>query len=190
MYRRTGTERALGVQAGDSRTWISDAAAAETWALAMWTFETDDGADQVIDTLLKGNRSDARVSAAAAAQWPQRSRRPATRTIAELSEGVLSDIFWSTFFGLVFYVPLVDAAMGRPGKRAVGVLGEAGIDDQFVNQVRDRLIPGSSALFLLTTADDLYRVVDAAAGPWPQLIVVCLKPAQKETLSEAFGPPA
>jgi uncharacterized membrane protein len=187
MYHRTSTERALGHDAAESGTQRSDSAA-DSWTLAMWTFETCDGADLVIDTLLSEQRREDRVITAGVAQWPQLGRRPGSRTVAELSDGVLTDMFWSTFFGVVFYLPLVGAALGTATRRPASALGEAGIDDEFVNQARDRLVPGTSALFLLTTTDELYGVVDAAAGQRAELTVVSLAPDQMQTLTNAFGP--
>jgi uncharacterized membrane protein len=154
------------------------------WAFAMWSLDSPDAADQVADLLAEDTQG-VGVSTAAAAMWPALSMQPATRVLPELSQGVLGETFWTALFGALFFAPMVVAPAGRIG----GVFAAAGIDDQFFNRARDRMVPGTSALFLLTRGQDVYRLVDAAAQYRPDVLVVELTADQKRTLEATFAAP-
>ena len=57
--------------------------------------------------------------------------------------------FWGLLFGLIFFVPLLGAAIGAATGALAGSLTDVGIDDAFINKVRDQVTPGTSALFVL-----------------------------------------
>lgn len=64
-------------------------------------------------------------------------------------EGASWGMFWSPLFGLLFFVPFFGMAMGAGFGALFGKLERSGIDKQFQQQVRDKLAPGTSALFLM-----------------------------------------
>lgn len=67
--------------------------------------------------------------------------------------------------GLLFRVPRLEAAAGSPPSgRLAAALAPVGISEAFVNHVRDRVTPGTSALFLISSASAEHRVVDALDG--------------------------
>jgi uncharacterized membrane protein len=57
--------------------------------------------------------------------------------------------FWGMLFGLIFLVPFFGLAIGAGFGALFGHLGENAIDKQFVDQVRDKVEPGTSALFMI-----------------------------------------
>ena len=67
-----------------------------------------------------------------------------------------------------------------------GSLADVGIDDSFVNQVRDEVTPGTSALFLLTSDAVTDRVADALRGTDMELITTNLSKEDEDTLRHAF----
>ena len=90
------------------------------------------------------------VHDAAMVSWPWGSRKPTTRVLADLrSERALGDEFWGMLFGVIFYSPLLCAAVSRATDAFSGSLADVGIDDTFVNRVRDSVTPGTWALFVL-----------------------------------------
>ena len=96
-----------------------------------------------------------------------RGRDPSTVRPSELGAG-----FWGLLFGLVFFVPLLGAAIGATTGALAGALADVGIDDHFINRVRDQVTPGTSALFLLTSDAVVGRVTDASGrARAPTLIV-------------------
>ena len=57
--------------------------------------------------------------------------------------------FWGLLFGLLFFVPFFGLAIGAGMGALFGHLGENAIDKEFQEQVRDRVQPGTSALFMI-----------------------------------------
>jgi uncharacterized membrane protein len=118
--------------------------------LVVWTFDTSHGAEGAGRTLQRCPDLElAEIQDAAYASWARESGKPSTGVLRELSrdEGT-AEAFWGVFFGLSFFSPLLGAAVGRPPGRHSGSLTDLGIDDTFVNRVRDTVTPGTSALFV------------------------------------------
>ena len=93
---------------------------------------------------------------AAVVSWPQGNKKPKTRQLH--GGGAGWGAFWGFLFGMIFFVPLLGAAIGAGMGSA---MSDAGIDDDFIKQVREKVTEGTSALFALTsgaTAPD--KVVD------------------------------
>ena len=84
--------------------------------------------------------------------------------------GALSGSFWGLLFGLLFFVPLLGMAVGAAAGALGGSLTDVGIDDDFIASVRDKVTPGTSALFVLSSDAVLDKVKDAFAGQHPELI--------------------
>ena len=57
--------------------------------------------------------------------------------------------FWGLVIGLVFLNPVAGAAIGAGVGAAVGAVTDVGIDDDFMREVGETLIPGSAAVFVL-----------------------------------------
>ena len=158
--------------------------------LTVWRFDTTDGADRAADILL--DLADAEVLVlvdAATVAWEPGKRKPHTRQLFPATkERALSGGFWGLLFGLIFFVPLLGAAIGAATGAVTGSLTDVGIDDGFINRVRDQVTPGTSALFLLTSDAMVERVQDAFAdGPKGELIRTDLSPDQEAALREIFG---
>ena len=63
-----------------------------------------------------------------------------------------------------------------------------GIDDEFINDVREKVTPGSSALFALASNAVTDKVVDAFRGSHAELLHTNLSGEQEEQLfREVFG---
>jgi len=57
--------------------------------------------------------------------------------------------FWGFLFGLLFFIPFAGLAIGAGFGALFGHLGKDMIDEQFQQQVRDYVKPGTSALFMI-----------------------------------------
>jgi uncharacterized membrane protein len=121
--------------------------------LAVWQYDTADGAGRAATSLELLADDDAPVlQDAALVEWQAGARKPRTRQLEDSpATGALDVGFWGLLFGLIFYVPLLGAAIGAATGALAGALADIGIDDHFINRVRDRVTPGTSALFLLTS---------------------------------------
>jgi uncharacterized membrane protein len=57
--------------------------------------------------------------------------------------------FWGFLFGLIFLVPFAGLAIGAGLGALFGHMGKHAIDRSFQEQVRDKVKPGTSALFMI-----------------------------------------
>jgi uncharacterized membrane protein len=116
-------------------------------------------------------------------------RKPKTRQLySTAGAGALGGAFWGFLFGLIFFVPFLGAAIGAGMGGMTGALADVGIDDDFIRQVREKVTPGTSALFALTsgaTAPD--KVVDELKQYDFEIISTNLPEEQENKLREAFA---
>ncbi|MBZ5738238.1 DUF1269 domain-containing protein [Nocardioides mangrovi] len=157
--------------------------------LTAWRFDRPDTADRAARLLQGVGPGDPPIGhAAAVVAWPAHDRRPLTRTLEVADPGALGDGFWGLLFGLVFFVPLLGAALGAPTGALAGSLADVGIDDHFVNRLRDRVTPGTSALVVLAPDLVVDRLQAALAdGPRAELIRTDLDPDHEAALRAVFG---
>jgi uncharacterized membrane protein len=101
--------------------------------------------------------------------------------------GALGGAFWGFLFGLIFFIPLLGLALGAAMGALSGSLADVGIDDDFIKQVREKVTPGTSALFVLTSGATEDRVVEELKQYDFEIISTNLPKEQEEKLREAFG---
>jgi uncharacterized membrane protein len=81
--------------------------------------------------------------------------------------GALSGAFWGMLIGLIFLMPLVGTALGAASGALGGALSDTGINDDFMKDAAQALIPGSAGLFLLIrkmTADKVLADLEGVGG--------------------------
>ena len=129
-----------------------------------------------------------KVLDAAIVSWPQGKKKPMTRHLADLAgTGALSGAFWGMLFGMIFFVPLFGMAVGAAMGALAGSFSKYGIDENFVEQVREKVTEGTSALFLLTSDAVRDKVIDALKGVEFEIIASNLSKEQEEELQAAFS---
>src|ERR671910_1853233 len=88
---------------------------------------------------------------ASVVSWPQGKKKPYTHELrGGAGAGASWGAFWGFLFGLIFLVPLLGMAVGAGVGALTNSLADVGIDDDFIKQVREKVTPGTSALFVLT----------------------------------------
>ena len=129
------------------------------------------------------------VEDAAVVSWPEGNKKPRIPQDHQMAGwGALGGAFWGFLFGLIFFMPFLGAAMGAAGGALGGALSDVGIDEDFIRQVREKVIPGTSALFALTsgaTAPD--KVIDELRQYDFEIISTNLPQEQENKLREAFA---
>jgi len=158
--------------------------------LTVWRYDSPEGARQAADILADLERAhQIVVEDAAIVTWEVGHRKPRTQQLTATSAaGALGGGFWGLLFGLIFFVPLLGAAIGAASGAIAGSLTDVGIDDGFINRVRDQVTPGTSALFVLSSDGVLERVEESfVAGPRGELIHTSLTADQEAALREIFG---
>lgn len=152
-------------------------------------FPTADGANRALATLdqLQKERL-IKVHDAAVVTWPEDKDKPKTHHANSLvGAGALGGMFWGMLFGLIFFVPILGAAVGAGLGALAGSMSRVGIDDAFINRVKSKVTPGTSALFTLVSDAVVDRVVDAFKGTQAELISTNLSEEQETQLKEMFA---
>jgi len=125
---------------------------------------------------------------AAVVTWPQGRRAPKTRqSVSTLTTGALGGAFWGMLFGFLFFMPLLGMALGAAAGALGGALTDYGIDDNFIEQTRSKVTPGTSALFLLSTNEVADRVIAELRRLSPELIATNLPSDKEHELRELFA---
>jgi uncharacterized membrane protein len=121
--------------------------------------------------------------------WPLGSKKLTTRQLhSTAGSGAGWGAFWGFLFGLLFFIPFLGAAIGAGMGALTGSMADVGISDDFIKQVREKVTPGTSALFALTsgaTAPD--RVIDELRQYDFEIISTNLPEEQEKQLRNAFA---
>jgi uncharacterized membrane protein len=128
-----------------------------------------------------------KIEDAAVVSWEEGKKKPKTKQLSNMTAtGALGGTFWGMLFGLIFFVPLLGAAVGAAVGAAAGAMTDVGIDDSFINGVKDRVTPGTSALFVLSSEAVIDRIKDVFADSQAELIASNLSAEQEAKLREVF----
>lgn len=151
-------------------------------------FPGAEGAQQMLGTL-QGLQQQHLITIqdAAIVTWPEGKSKPKTRQLANMAGvGALNGAFWGMLFGLIFLVPLLGAAIGAAMGALSGSMVDVGINDNFIKQVREKVTPGTSALFLLTGGAVVDRIAAAVKGVEFEIISTNLSQEEEAKLKAAF----
>ena len=157
--------------------------------LTAWAFDNVDGAEQASQRLQALQTQELiKLQDAAVVSWEPGKKKPKTRQLSNMTAaGALGGTFWGMLFGLIFFVPLLGAAIGAGIGALAGSMTDVGISDDFINSVKQRVTPGTSALFLLSSDAVMDRVKDTFKDLDPELIASNLSDDQEAKLSEVFA---
>jgi uncharacterized membrane protein len=158
--------------------------------LTAWKFDSPEGAAQAERILVSLSKEGLiTIQDAATVEWLPGKKKPKTHQANNLaSAGAFGGAFWGFLFGILFFVPLLGMAIGAGAGALSGSLGDVGIDDEFIDAVKAKVTPGTSALFLLSENAVIDKVHDAfAQGPAAELIHTNLSNDQEAALREAFS---
>lgn len=129
-----------------------------------------------------------RLEDAALVEWDPEKKKPKTRQLHSLKgAGALTGSFWGLLFGLIFFVPILGLAVGAAMGALAGSMTKYGVDEDLVKEVRSKVTPGTSALFLLTSEAVLDKVVDELKEKQFEIIRTNLSKEQEAQLREAFS---
>jgi uncharacterized membrane protein len=129
-----------------------------------------------------------KIEDAAVVSWEQGKKKPKTKQLSNMTAtGALGGTFWGMLFGLIFFVPLLGAAIGAGIGALAGSMSDVGIDDSFIDSVKQRVTPGTSALFVLSSDAVIDRIKDVFADSQAELIASNLSAEQEAKLREVFA---
>lgn len=159
--------------------------------LTVLKFNTPGGAEQTA-TLMQELQKQGLVTVrdAATVSFPPGAKKPKTRQLHSMAGiGALDGAFWGMLFGLIFFIPLLGLAFGAAVGALSGSFVDVGIDDNFIKEVRTKVTPDTSALFLLTENVVMDRVAEELKkhGIQFELIASNLSREQEDKLRDRFA---
>lgn len=158
--------------------------------LSALKFGTPDGAEQALGVLQELQAQHLiTIQDAAVVSWPEGKKKPKTRQSHSMAgAGAMSGAFWGMLFGLLFFIPFIGLAIGAVMGGLMGKMSDYGIDDNFIKQVREKVTPGTSALFLLTSGAVVDKVADEMKKlPKFEIIQTNLSKEQEDKLRAEFS---
>ena len=159
--------------------------------LVVFKFPTAEGANTMLYTL-EGlqNQQLIEIHDGAVVTWPAGASKPKTKQLSKsvtTGAGALGGAFWGFLFGLLFFIPIFGLAVGAAMGALMGHFANYGIDQGFIDQVRSKITPGTSALFLLETGAVVDRVSEAVKDQQFEIIQTNLSKEQEDKLRADFG---
>jgi uncharacterized membrane protein len=156
--------------------------------LTVWRFDDPGKAEEAARVLEDLQKKEwIHVLDATWVTWPPDKRSPKTHPLHQITAiGAAGGGFFGFLFGLIFFVPLLGLTLGAAAGAAAGRLADVGINDAFIAEVREKVTPGTSALFALTENAVEDRVAEAFSGFHAELIASNLSAEQEQHLRETF----
>ena len=157
--------------------------------LTVLKFDNPEGAAGMLDKIKSLQKQKLiTLQDAATVTWPQGKKSPKTKQLVNLAGiGALDGAFWGMLFGLIFFVPWFGMAVGAAFGALGGKMRDYGIDDDFIESVREQITEGTSGLFLLTSDAVMDKVTDQLKGEQFELIASNLTKDQEDELMAAFS---
>jgi uncharacterized membrane protein len=157
--------------------------------LTVLKFPTPEGASQMLDKITSLQKMELiKIRDAAIVTWPKDKDKPKTKQLVNMAGmGALQGAFWGMLFGLIFFIPFFGLAVGAAMGALTGKMADYGIDDNFIKQTREKVVPGTSALFLMTEGAVVDKVTAELKGYEFELIASNLTKDQEEQLMAAFA---
>ena len=157
--------------------------------LLVFKFPTAEGAGTMLSTLESLQKQQLiQINDGAILTWPAGASKPKTKQLANMTGvGALGGAFWGMLFGLLFFVPFFGLAVGAAVGALMGHFAHYGIDEGFIDQVRTKITPGTSALFLLETGAVVDKVAEAVKDQQFEIIQTNLSKENEDKLRADFA---
>jgi len=157
--------------------------------LVVFKFPTAEGAQTMLYSLENLQKQQLiQIDDGAIVTWPAGASKPKTQQLRSMTGvGALGGAFWGMLFGLLFFIPFFGLAVGAAIGALMGHFAHYGIDESFIDQVRGKITPGTSALFLLSSGAVVDKVAAAVKGQQFEIIQTNLSKEQEDKLRADFG---
>ncbi|WP_433727640.1 DUF1269 domain-containing protein [Actinoplanes sp. CA-051413] len=95
-------------------------------------------------------------------------------------------MYWGLLFGVIFFIPFLGMAIGAGLGTLIAKVARNGIDEDFQNQVRDLVKPGTSALFLVLGSAAPDKAAESLSGFGGTVLKSSLSEQAEAELREAL----
>ena len=159
-------------------------------SLVVLRFGDMDGAEAMRDRMYDLQKRElVKIEDAAVVVRNEKGRAKVKQAHSLVGAGALGGAFWGMLIGLLFFAPWLGLLAGAAGGALSGKLGDIGVDDDFIKEVRDAIEPGNSALFLLAREGNTERIKEELSDFEYdfEIIDTNLSPEDDERLRENFA---
>jgi uncharacterized membrane protein len=116
-----------------------------------------------------------------------RGRVKLNQLFQPVAHGAVSGMLWGSLIGLLFMIPLAEAAVGAGSGALGGRLADLGINDDFIRQAPRTLQSGNAALFLLIRKMTTDKVLAALRGAGGTVLRSPFDETKEEALQAALA---
>jgi uncharacterized membrane protein len=95
--------------------------------------------------------------------------------------------FWGALIGLIFLNPLLGLAVGATAGAVSGALADVGIDDKFMKDLAETMLPGNSVLFILVRRATPDKVLEELKGTGGKVLKTSLSHDDEAKLQGALS---
>ena len=157
--------------------------------LTVWKFDDPQRAEQVRAQVIELQKKQLiTVHDAVVVSWPEDKKKPRTQqAFSPTGAGASGGAFWGLLFGIIFFVPLFGMAFGAAMGALAGSMRDFGISDEFIETVREKVTPGTSALFLMSSGGVRDRIAEELGDHQGELIATNLSADDETAVREIFG---
>jgi uncharacterized membrane protein len=99
--------------------------------------------------------------------------------------GATGGALWGGLIGLLFFAPLLGMAVGAAAGGTAGAMSDIGVDDSMMKSIGEQLEPGKAAVFALTSAGNLDKVLPELSRFNGQVLQTSLSSEGEQALREA-----
>jgi uncharacterized membrane protein len=109
------------------------------------------------------------------------------QAVSTTGAGAAGGALWGGLIGLLFLAPLFGMAVGAASGALVGKATDAGVNDDFMKKLGDRLQPGAAALIALGRSDAPDKLLERIRPYGGELIQTSLSHEEEERLRSSLG---
>ncbi len=156
--------------------------------LIVLAFKNETGAADVRDRLFDMQKQHLiHLADAAVVIRRQDGKVKVKQAVSLVGAGALGGAFWGMLIGLMFWMPWLGLAMGAMGGAVGGKFTDIGVDDAFIKEVGNTILPGHSALFLLVVSATTDKVAEGLKDVEATVLKTSLSQEQEDKLREMFA---
>jgi uncharacterized membrane protein len=110
------------------------------------------------------------------------------QAVSTTGAGAAGGALWGGLIGLLFLAPVVGMAIGAASGALGGKMADAGINDDFMKTLGEKLTPGTAALIILSQSSAPEKVLERVAKYGGDVIQTSLSDEDEQHLRAALGP--
>jgi len=158
-------------------------------AFTVWKFnDPDDAAKAAKNIEIAAKDGLVTLVDHAVVSWPEGAEKPETSQVHDSRrKGAGWGTLWGLLGGALFAIPVLGAAVGAGIGALVKATAGTGITQEDLERIRLEIVPGTSALFLVTENADFDRLGERIRLRNSTLISTDLTDEERKIMLETFG---